>query len=362
VSTDAATNKGLVIQGVISQTANLLEFQDVSGNTVSSFDSTGGLVLGRSTADNGNITFLNSTNSNSVVLDSLAVTGARVVSLPDATGTICLENSMNCGFLTYATGAFTTDSSLNDTLAINKTGASGNIIALQKNGGAVFTVANTGSLQIQDTSSTALDIRNTGGTSYFTVDTSTGTTTIQDVNIAGKITGAGLVNCNGLYDVLQWDSVSSTFSCKDASPVVIQVYDNTGGTNLNAATATAIPFGAETTKSIGYTHDTVINNNQITLDNAGWYRLDYNVSSINGGNGRITARCEARLNGTTIINQSRSYSYLRSATDNNGTNTAGFLFQTTTPNEYVEIMCARDGSGGTSTSIANETWLTIERR
>ena len=149
VATGAASNKGLVIQGDASQTANLLEFQDNSGNILAAFEEDGGLVLGRSTALNGEITFLNDTNSNTLTLDSTAVTGARVVSLPDATGVICLEDSTDCGFLTLATGLFVEDATTNDTIAINKTGASGNIIALQKSGTAVFTVANTGSLQIQ---------------------------------------------------------------------------------------------------------------------------------------------------------------------------------------------------------------------
>jgi hypothetical protein len=133
----------------------LFEVQNNFGNVLAGFNSSGGLVLGLSTL-----------TSNATV--------SRSIALPDEDGVVCLSGSAACTFLTYATGSFVTDASTNNTIAINKTGASGNIIALQKNGGAVFTVANTGSLQIQSTDSLALDVRNVGGTSFFSVNTSTG--------------------------------------------------------------------------------------------------------------------------------------------------------------------------------------------
>jgi len=341
-NTGGVASKGLVIQGVASQAANLLEFQDSTGSVLSGFNSSGDLFLGLS------------------IINSSA-TISRSVSLPDASGTICLSGG-NCGYLELASGSFATDATTNNSIAINKTGASGNLLALQKNGGAVFTVSNTGALQIQNTSSTALDIRNVGGTSFLSVNTTTGVTTIGALAITNGITGAGLADCTGVNDVLQWDSGSSLFSCRDATISMIQVYDNAGGTNLNATALTAVPFGAETRKLPGFTHDNVTLNSRITLDDAGWYRLDYNVSAVNGGNGRITLRCEARLNGVTSINQSASYSYQRNAADNNATNTAGFVFETTGTNEYIEILCQRGGSAGTSNSIANETWVVVEKR
>lgn len=152
--TGSTTGKGLVVQGAASQTANLFELQDNSGAVLGGFNSSGGLVLGLSTVTS-------------------SATGNQTVSLPDASGTICLSGG-NCGFLELASGSFATDATTNNSIAINKTGGAGNLIALQKNGGAVFTVGNTGSLQIQSTDSSALDIRNIAGTSYFSVDTSTG--------------------------------------------------------------------------------------------------------------------------------------------------------------------------------------------
>ena len=173
ISSTSATNKGLVIQGATSQSALLLALQSSTGTQLSGFNSSGGLVLG--------LTTLSST-----------ATLARSIDLPDAAGTICLSNTDACGFVRLASGTIQTDATANNTIDINKTNATGNLILLKKSGGAVFTVANTGALQIQDTSSTALDIRNVGGTSYFSVDTSSGTVRI----------GPSVADANGVLFVL----------------------------------------------------------------------------------------------------------------------------------------------------------------
>jgi hypothetical protein len=155
IATAGNTNKGLVIQAESGQSVNLFELQNNSGVVLSGFNSDGGLVLGLST--------VTSTASSS-----------QNITFGNESGVVCLSNSTNCGFLPLATGAFVTDATNNNSIALNKTSATGNLLALQRNGGAVFTVANTGALQIQSTDSNALDIRNLGGTSFFAVDTSSG--------------------------------------------------------------------------------------------------------------------------------------------------------------------------------------------
>jgi hypothetical protein len=153
-----------------SNVALLTGSQSFSGTK--SFTS-GGLVLGQST------------------IGSLA-SSARTVNFPDEAGTICLSNSNNCGFLRIAAGSLQTDASNNDVLAVNKTSATGNLISLQRSGSSVLTVSNSGSLQIQSTATAALDIRNAGGTSYFSIDTSTGTVRV----------GASTADATGVLFVL----------------------------------------------------------------------------------------------------------------------------------------------------------------
>ena len=172
ISATAAGNKGLVIQGASSQSANFLEAQDNSGNAVAAIDAGGQLLLGRAGAVTGTIVLGNSTNSNLTTLSSGVATAARNILLPDESGTVCLSSSNTCGYIRIAAGAFQTDATNNDTIAINKTSATGNLMVLQRSGTGVFTIANSGALQIRATSTTGLDIQNSGGTSVFTVDTS----------------------------------------------------------------------------------------------------------------------------------------------------------------------------------------------
>ncbi len=112
-------------------------------------------------------------SSNTGIFQTTALGSNRTYTLPDENGTVCVQDSLNCGFIKFAEASAQVDSGTDTSLFINKTGASGNILTLQKNGSGVFTVANGGATQISTDSTTAMQIRNAAGTSnFFTVDTS----------------------------------------------------------------------------------------------------------------------------------------------------------------------------------------------
>jgi hypothetical protein len=193
-STLTSFGSGLSITGTTNATGDIDATGEISGATVvgngagltglnASNISSGTVADARLSANvallNGGQTFSALTTfTNGVVLGQSTITSAasvaRAVSFPDEAGTVCLSNKDTCGYLRLASGALQTDASANDVLAVNKTNATGNLINLQRSGAAVFTVANSGALQIQSTATAALDIRNIGGTSFFSVDTSTG--------------------------------------------------------------------------------------------------------------------------------------------------------------------------------------------
>ena len=106
-------------------------------------------------------------------------------------------------------------------------------------------------------------------------------------------TNAGTLRWTGTdfegYDGSSWVSLTGGGGGGGGplSVLFIQAYDNTGGTNLNAATPTAIPWDAETHKDTGFTHDNVTNNSRITLDDAGWYKISYNVSGTITNNSAV---------------------------------------------------------------------------
>lgn len=163
-----ATKIGLVIRGQASQSGDLVQMQNSSGSTLSSFSAAGQLVLGNDLASPqaGTITFNDATGSNGFtsVLGTSTLTANRTLNLPDVSGTL----------LVLAPSAAQVDSGTSASIFINKTGASGNIITLQKGGTTAFSVLNSGALQLQLTNTAALTVNNAGGTQYFNVDTSAG--------------------------------------------------------------------------------------------------------------------------------------------------------------------------------------------
>jgi hypothetical protein len=178
IYTNANTNKGLVIQATAAQAANLLEIQRSTGVALATFSSTGQLTLGsdNATAQAGLLTLNDATGANGFtsVLGTTALSASRAINLPDEAGTICIRNSALCGFAQIGAAAAQADASTNPSLFINKTGASGNILTLQKSGVTVFSVLNSGALAVQTTATNAVNVKNAAGTDFFNVDTSGG--------------------------------------------------------------------------------------------------------------------------------------------------------------------------------------------
>jgi hypothetical protein len=105
VSTGGTTKKGLVVQGVASQTAHLLEFQDSSGNINSSFSQNGsqltlGRIAGSGTVTQGKLLFADGTTDNfSLTFQSGTLTSNETISVPGNAGgsdTVCLYTLSNC--------------------------------------------------------------------------------------------------------------------------------------------------------------------------------------------------------------------------------------------------------------------------
>jgi parallel beta-helix repeat protein len=66
--------------------------------TSATLTGTSSLTVGTSSSKTGSIIFKNSTNANAITLISGVATAARTVTIGDESGTICLQNSANCGF------------------------------------------------------------------------------------------------------------------------------------------------------------------------------------------------------------------------------------------------------------------------
>lgn len=171
----------------------------------------------------------------------------------------------------------------------------------------------------------------------------------------------------GTAGAIYYNTTSNSFRCFENGAWAdcitktgrVQLYDSTGGTDLNTNGGNVVPWDAETIKDTGFTHSTSTNPSRVYFDNPGWYEVSYNVSGVNTSGNRNTVHCRLRLNGSTLMAPGGSYSYTRNSTDAEGTNAATALIQTTSSNEYAEVFCIRNGSTGTQAAIADQSWILI---
>ncbi|MBU1446203.1 hypothetical protein KKD70_02995 [Patescibacteria group bacterium] len=159
-----------------------------------------------------------------------------------------------------------------------------------------------------------------------------------------------------------WNQIDGSGSGTTYSPMLAQVYDSVGGVDMNTAAGNVVTFNQETRKDSGFTHSNTVNNSRIYLNDAGWYEVSYNVSHESQTNGSKNVQCRIRMNGTTYVTPSASFSYARNTTDEWATNTGSALIQTTASNQYYEIFCNLEGSTGAARSVAGKSWTIAEKK
>jgi hypothetical protein len=138
-----------------------------------------GVTIDNATATDDRILIAVTSNASAARFDGTItnadLTAARTWTLPDESGVVCIVGSTSClsgaGFVQFAQATVQTDSSTNNSIFINKTGASGNIIDLQKSGVDLFIVNSTGAIQIGSTGN-GITLAGSGGvtTGPFTLN------------------------------------------------------------------------------------------------------------------------------------------------------------------------------------------------
>ena len=152
------------------------------GTRVLTIDTSNGqAVLGQSTTLAGTLVFNNATNSNQTTLTTAVAGAARTVTLPDESGTVCLQNSTNCGFaITSGSTAY-----IQNQFAGTQTGN----YKIQGSGDHVVGILRASVGQTAD----VFQVQNSGGSSLFQIDSDTNFSTFNDnliVNGAGASTKA----------------------------------------------------------------------------------------------------------------------------------------------------------------------------
>ncbi|MBI2798012.1 hypothetical protein HYX70_01770, partial [Candidatus Saccharibacteria bacterium] len=221
----ATTVKGAVVQAVGGQSVNIQGWQDSNGVAMSAIDSTGQLVLGNTSGQAGSVTFVNGSGSTNTALATATLSASRIITLPNETGTVCLQSSSSCGF------------------------AIGSGTAFLQGGNSFGTIASLGTIDTTTSSCIGtcgqpLSIK-TANTTYITTQSDVLNTTFNCTNSAAQL--CQLVGQNGATISIKGAGTNSEhFGASSASA------GNSGlafGNSASAgfASSIAIGFGASTT-------------------------------------------------------------------------------------------------------------------
>ncbi len=352
--------------------------QNINGLTILSGGAsiTGNTTLVNDTAINGNTTIGDAVTDritiNSQILGANALTfqGATdnafttsfAITDPTANRTITVPNES--GTLTLiGPAAAQVDASTNSSIFINKTGASGNILTLQKNAAGVFTIGNGGAVTIANSSTAALDIQNGSGTKYFTVDTNNGLVQVGSATADGigvlllldtkNTTG----DPTGLNGAQYYNSFLNKFRCyqngvwKDcvSEPTIRSFVDTVADAVVDAQTTNYWDLGAENNNAYA----------NITLSQASGKAImgivTLETQSTSNNDVEVTARVERGIGvvptcntGTPVGGQPGTFS------SNNGgikTSTTTFVDEPNTTSVVYYVVCSDNSTVGIGANI-----------
>ncbi|MEO8105675.1 MAG: hypothetical protein ABI602_05100, partial [Candidatus Saccharibacteria bacterium] len=230
IHTTATGMVGALVQGSVSQTANLLQLQDSNGNINAAFSANGSqLTLGRiassGTVTQGNLILSDGTTSNyGLTLVSGVLTANSTVTVPNAGGNdqVCLLNLANCvGSGGGITGAGVQNYiSKFDTLGGNHLSSS----LLYDNGSfvGVNTTTNSGLLTLQGASTTqsTLFAQGTTSSSVTTAIIQAGTSQSGNLLDIRTSAGANLVSVNSAGAVWLGQTGATAYVGGNVSPSV----------------------------------------------------------------------------------------------------------------------------------------------
>jgi hypothetical protein len=248
--------RALVLPTSGNDSTTAFQVQNASGYALLTADSSNSrTMLGNVTSTVGQgvagaLYFADGTNDNfGLTLNTNTLTLARTISLPNASGTICLQGSASCGF---ATGAATdyiqnttsaqaaneyvqaaTSGTVAATFRANASG-SGDILDLLNGGGTtVGSVGSTGSVLFKPS---------TNATTAFQIQPSGSTTPVLNVDTSNSRVGIGLNNPTYTLDVV--GDINSSTALRIAGT---SVCDTTGTTGCIAKSGSGFYIHNQTT-------------------------------------------------------------------------------------------------------------------
>lgn len=142
-----------------------------------------------------------------------------------------------------------------------------------------------------------------------------------------------------------------------------QFVDSTGGTDLN--TSGIVPFDLEIRKDSEFIHSNSTNPSRIEVTEQGWYKISYNVTHNNNGDGdndKVTIRTRIRKNGSTFIQGSGTRTYLRDYAYGEFAHNGTTFITELNAGDYIEVYGDKtSGSSAGTVTVADETHLLIQK-
>jgi hypothetical protein len=303
-----------------SDSTNAFRVQNAAGNEVLTVDtsSTGRLLLGKSSTLAGTLAFYNATNSNVATISGGIPTANRTITLPDESGTVCLQSSTNCGFAagTGSNGYIQNQSSSDQTANFRISGTGRAATALQS---PSFDIAAAGTLDIGGANATTVNIANNAATHTVNIATASGaaqTVTIGSTNAtsATTIQGNSVTLDTGASGTITVGTANSqTIAIGNAASVT-----NTISVGASASSTSTITVGSSAAGS---------------------------TTLVQGGTGSAAVSIQASSNGTILIGTTTS----NVITVGNTSTTATLTLGQSTAGNTINVGNGAIASGNTQT-------------
>lgn len=161
------------------------------------------------------------------------------------------------------------------------------------------------------------------------------------------------------------DMLNDLANNKSWAPKICAVYDSTGGKTIPDAGGTiTVPMDEQVMVDDDfYIHSRTVNPSRVTVKNQGLYRVYYslwwnNKSAAMGAPSNQAVRAYVLKNGDTYL---PSESTQWTTSNYNNVSQSALTIITMNQGDYIELGCNQSGGGKDSQTIANRSWLVIER-
>ncbi len=354
-------NQSAIFQA-LTNSITAYQFQNSSGVNVAAIDTTNGQVVlgtGGGSGITGQIKFNFSGQTGSISLAPLTPSSTNYsINLPAENGTVCTTaaagvcSTAGSGYVQLAPTSVQADGTNNNSIFVNKTSGTGNILELQKSAGDVFKVDNSGNVTSSGQNTLSRNGSGSSDYSFGVTGTTSATGTSSLVRIGGALTGGnGAANGGTYLSIVEPSSGSGSaadfFNLQNGATVELQL---TSGGNLtvngtyngntfdNAGHLTFGNAGAATIKSNGSNDITIDTGssggtetlgNNAAITNLGTSNAAHTVGIGTGGGGTttqaITIGAATNSSSTLTLQGGNGGSAISLITGDNGSNTAGAI-------------------------------------